>query len=219
MRLNKTAPGHDAREPNAPDRSTPYRDARFAGLPVAVCAVLPVAVAVVCAVAALCAATGAGLPFAGDPALPARRSAMTAVTAPTAVPAAMPTPVPTAVPVPTADRSWPVGGRPRIVHGWDPPASPYGPGHRGVDLAAAPGTPVLAAASGRVTFAGRVAGHGVLTIAVSGTPLRTTYEPVRALVGTGDEVTAGRPVAVREDAPSHCPSGCLHWGCCAGTSI
>ncbi|MDG4865884.1 M23 family peptidase, partial [Streptomyces sp. T-3] len=41
--------------------------------------------------------------------------------------------------VPTGDRSWPVGDRPLVVRAWDPPATTYGAGHRGVDLAAAPG--------------------------------------------------------------------------------
>lgn len=44
---------------------------------------------------------------------------------------------------------WPVAGRPAVLRGWEPPAGPYGPGHRGVDLAARPGTEVLAAATGR----------------------------------------------------------------------
>ncbi|GAA3480662.1 peptidoglycan DD-metalloendopeptidase family protein [Streptomyces yanii] len=92
-------------------------------------------------------------------------------------------------------------GRPVVVRGWEPPAGTYGRGHRGVDLAAAPGARVRAAAGGRVSFAGRVAGRGVLSIEVAGTgdpPLRTTYEPVRALVPEGDEVRAGQPVAVME---------------------
>ena len=117
---------------------------------------------------------------------------------------------------PAADRSWPVGGRPRIVHGWDPPASPYGPGHRGVDVAALPDTPVMAAAPGKVVFAGQVAGRGELTITVDGTPLRTTYQPVRALAVQGDRVTAGQVVAVLEHGPFHCSSECLHWGLLRG---
>ncbi|OCC13093.1 murein hydrolase activator EnvC [Streptomyces sp. PTY087I2] len=112
-------------------------------------------------------------------------------------------------------RSWPLAGRPALLRGWEPPAGPYGPGHRGVDLAAEPGARVLAAADGRVSFAGRVAGRGVLAIEVAGSgspPLRTTYEPVRSLVEKGANVRAGQPVAVLEAGPFHCAAGCLHWG-------
>ncbi|MYX16893.1 peptidoglycan DD-metalloendopeptidase family protein [Streptomyces sp. SID8374] len=108
-----------------------------------------------------------------------------------------------------------MAGRPAVLRGWDPPATPYGPGHRGADLAARPGDAVLAAATGRVSFAGRVAGRGVLVVELAGSgapPLRTTYEPVRALVDRGDQVVAGQPVGVLEAGPFHCASGCLHWG-------
>ncbi|MDQ1008033.1 murein DD-endopeptidase MepM/ murein hydrolase activator NlpD [Streptomyces sp. V4I23] len=118
-------------------------------------------------------------------------------------------------------RSWPVGPpRPAVVRGWAPPASPYGAGHRGVDLAARPGTPVRAAAASRVTFAGRVANRGVLVISLTDTgdpPLRTTYEPVRPLVDKGEEVAAGQVVATIEAGPAHCAAGCLHWGLLRGT--
>lgn len=110
---------------------------------------------------------------------------------------------------------WPLTGRPAVLRGWEPPATPYGPGHRGVDLAARPGDAVVAAATGRVSFAGRVAGRGVLVIELAGSgapPLRTTYEPVRALVDKGDEVVAGQPAGVLEAGPFHCAGGCLHWG-------
>nr|WP_251022180.1 peptidoglycan DD-metalloendopeptidase family protein [Streptomyces sp. ISL-10] len=118
-------------------------------------------------------------------------------------------------------RSWPVGPpRPTVVRGWTPPASPYGAGHRGVDLAAPPGTAVRAAAAGRVSFAGRVAGRGVLAISLTDTgdpPLRTTYEPVRPLVDEGATVAAGQVVATVEAGSSHCAGGCLHWGLLRGS--
>ncbi|WKX74469.1 murein hydrolase activator EnvC [Streptomyces sp. XD-27] len=124
------------------------------------------------------------------------------------------------------DRAWPVGGtRPAVLRGWAPPASDYGPGHRGVDLAAAPGETVRAAAPGTVAFAGQVAGRGVVSILLgpprsdgreappSGRPdLRITYEPVRPMVRKGDRVAAGQPVGVLGSGPFHCSAGCLHWG-------
>lgn len=134
---------------------------------------------------------------------------------PTPAPAPVPGPGPAPTPGPVGDRVWPLAGRPAVVRGWEPPDGAYGRGHRGVDLATEPGAAVLAAASGQVSFAGRVAGRGVLAIEVSGSgdpPLRTTYEPVRALVAKGEKVTAGQVVAVVEAGPFHCASGCLHWG-------
>ncbi|WP_257133095.1 M23 family metallopeptidase [Streptomyces sp. ms184] len=102
-----------------------------------------------------------------------------------------------------------------LLRGGEPPAGLYGPGHRGVDLAAGPGAQVLAAADGRVSFAGRVAGRGVLAIEVAGSgspPLRTTYEPVRSLAEEGATVRAGQPVGVLGAGPFHCAANCLHWG-------
>ncbi|MEV6109796.1 M23 family metallopeptidase [Streptomyces sp. NPDC051940] len=117
------------------------------------------------------------------------------------------------------DRAWPVTGptgrRPVILRGYDPPATPYGAGHRGVDLRTTPGTPVRAAAAGTVTFAGLVAGRGVvsITLAASGDPpLRTTYEPVTPTTKKGDRVNAGDLVGHIQPTNSHCPTPCLHWG-------
>ncbi|AZM59794.1 MULTISPECIES: murein hydrolase activator EnvC family protein [unclassified Streptomyces] len=117
--------------------------------------------------------------------------------------------------VPAVGRTWPVGTRPPVLRGWEPPATAYGRGHRGVDLAAAPGAPVRAVAAGRVSFAGRVAGRGVVSVELAGTghpPLRTTYEPVGASVAEGDEVTAGETIGTVEPTGSHCTTPCVHWG-------
>lgn len=114
---------------------------------------------------------------------------------------------------------WPVGPPlPEILRGWQPPPGPYAAGHRGVDLAAPPGTPVLAPLAGTVTFAGPVGGRGVLTLTLprSGTPpLRTTFTPVTPLVEAGTRVAAGTPIA-RVAPGTHCPESCLHWGLLRG---
>jgi hypothetical protein len=96
-----------------------------------------------------------------------------------------------------------------VARWFEPPRTRYGAGHRGVDLSAAPGTPVLAAGAGRVSYAGLLAGRGVVVV-VHG-ELRTTYEPLTASVRVGQLVTAGA-VLGRLSTFGHCPAGCLHWG-------
>jgi murein DD-endopeptidase MepM/ murein hydrolase activator NlpD len=126
-------------------------------------------------------------------------------------------PPPPAAPVPAIGRAWPVGVRPPVLRGWEPPATVYGPGHRGVDVAASAGEPVRAVAAGRVSFAGRVAGRGVVSVSLAGTDLRTTYEPVTATVRTGDEVAAGEVVGTVEAGGAHCGGrACVHWGLLRG---
>ncbi|MEW2132241.1 peptidoglycan DD-metalloendopeptidase family protein [Streptomyces sp. NPDC005435] len=134
----------------------------------------------------------------------------------------VPEPVPrppsdTGAPVPKAARTWPVGTRPAVLRGWEPPASVYGPGHRGVDLGAEKGAPVRAVAPGRVSYAGRIAGRGVVAVELTGTGLRTTYEPVTPSVEKGAEVEAGDVVGtVEPPAGPHCARACVHWGLLRG---
>ncbi|MCX4765291.1 M23 family metallopeptidase [Streptomyces sp. NBC_01275] len=118
-------------------------------------------------------------------------------------------------PVPAIARTWPVGVHPPVLRTWEPPATAYARGHRGVDLAAAPGAAVRTVAAGRVSYAGRVAGRGVVAVELSGTgepPLRTTYEPVRASVEKGQRVTPGEVIGAVEPTGSHCTATCVHWG-------
>jgi murein DD-endopeptidase MepM/ murein hydrolase activator NlpD len=115
---------------------------------------------------------------------------------------------------------WPVEGgdgavRPMVTRGWEPPPSPWAAGHRGVDLGASEGRAVRTAGDGRVSFAGQVAGRGVVSVELSGTgrpPIRITYEPVRPSVRKGERVRAGETVAHVRGGPSHCRASCLHWG-------
>jgi murein DD-endopeptidase MepM/ murein hydrolase activator NlpD len=107
---------------------------------------------------------------------------------------------------------WPLPGSPTVVRAFHPPAFRYGPGHRGVDLAAVAGTPVLAAGAGTVAFAGIVAGHGVVSVEHPG-GLRTTYEPVSPTVTAGDRVTRGEQIGTVQPGHLGCPvTACLHWG-------
>ena len=106
---------------------------------------------------------------------------------------------------------WPLQPEPRVVRAFDPPASPWGVGHRGVDLGGTVGQVVHTALAGRVTFAARLAGRGVVVVDHGAT--RTTYEPVAASVRVGDVLARGQPVGTLELARSHClPQACLHWG-------
>src|SRR5687767_3332450 len=59
--------------------------------------------------------------------------------------------------------SWPLGDR-RVSNQFDRPDTEYSAGHRGIDLPGRVGEPVRAVARGRVTFAGSVAGVGVVTV-------------------------------------------------------
>lgn len=105
---------------------------------------------------------------------------------------------------------WPLNPRPPLGRGFDPPAHDWLPGHRGVDLVGEPGRPVLVAGDGTVVFAGTVAGKPVVSVDHAG-GLRTTYEPVRAVVAVGRRVTRGTVLGTLAAGHPGC-DGCLHWG-------
>ena len=106
---------------------------------------------------------------------------------------------------------WPLRPEPDVVRAFDPPEVVWGSGHRGVDLLGSPDQPVHAALAGTVTFAGRLAGRGV--VVVDHGPTRTTYEPVAASVDRGAAVARGAVLGRLESVGSHCPPRtCLHWG-------
>ncbi len=120
---------------------------------------------------------------------------------------------PTGAALGSAGPAWhaPLDGPLTLGRGFSPPSSPYGPGHRGIDLVAAPGAQVRAAGRGIVSFAGMIAGRGVTTI--SHGSLRTTYEPVDPAVTTGQTVAAGETIGRLVAGHPGCPAdACLHWG-------
>jgi murein DD-endopeptidase MepM/ murein hydrolase activator NlpD len=127
--------------------------------------------------------------------------------------AGTPAPPPGAgVPAPGAHYAWPLLPPPALLGPFEAPPHVYGRGHRGVDLAGAPGQPVLAARAGTVVFAGPVGGRGVVSVQHDD-GLRTTYEPVRPAVVAGASVRAGDVVGFLEPGHAGCaPATCLHWG-------
>ena len=138
----------------------------------------------------------------------ARRTAVVAIFGAGALLAAGVPPVGSA---PAPGQSWESVGMSR---GYDAPAKRWEAGHRGVDLKATTGTPVLAPANGRVYHVGIVAGRPVLTIEVGG-GWRTTLEPVSSELRIGDTVRAGQAVGVTASG-GHCAGTCLHWGLRSG---
>lgn len=109
---------------------------------------------------------------------------------------------------------WPTTGRPQVVRAFDPPAQRWLSGHRGVDLRADPGQPVLSPADGTVTFSGTVVHRQVITVQ-DAAGRRHSFEPVTAGLPAGSVVRRGDRLALV--APGHCAAvGCVHWGVRAG---
>jgi murein DD-endopeptidase MepM/ murein hydrolase activator NlpD len=121
-------------------------------------------------------------------------------------------PAAAALPAPTSGFSWPLAPPHPVYRRFEPPAGPYGPGHRGVDIGGSPGDPVLAAADGVVVFAGVLVDRGVVSIDHPD-GLRTTYEPVEPSVSAGEAVSRGQVVGALQPGHAGCPvAACLHWG-------
>jgi murein DD-endopeptidase MepM/ murein hydrolase activator NlpD len=117
---------------------------------------------------------------------------------------------------PLAGWSWPLVPVPdRVVRDFDPPAQPWLAGNRGIDLAGHAGERVLAAGPGVVSYAGTIAGVGVVSVTTGA--LRTTYEPLHVAVRRGQVVASGTVLGRLTLAGSHClPAACLHWGLLRG---
>ncbi|HWV49364.1 MAG TPA: M23 family metallopeptidase, partial [Microbacterium sp.] len=88
------------------------------------------------------------------------------------------------------------------------PAHEYGPGHRGIDIVAE--GEVRAPADGVVAFVGTVVDRPLVTIDHGG-GLVTTFEPVAAVVSSGQEVSAGDVIGTVSTG-GHAASGTMHVG-------
>jgi murein DD-endopeptidase MepM/ murein hydrolase activator NlpD len=92
-----------------------------------------------------------------------------------------------------ANWTWPVLGP--VINAYDPPDTPFGAGHRGIDIAVPFGTTILAPEAATVSFAGKVGGYLFVTLD-HGAGLESTYSWVSAIfVHKGDVVARGQPIA------------------------
>src|SRR5437773_2013390 len=81
-----------------------------------------------------------------------------------------------------------------ITDPFRPPATPYGPGNRGVYYRTTNGAAVRAAAAGEVVFAGAV-GNSLHVVVLHADGIRTTYSFLRTVaVARGNRVEAGATV-------------------------
>lgn len=131
-------------------------------------------------------------------------------------PAAVRGPGPAATSEPAPARgTWPLAPVPSIARPFDRPEQQWSAGHRGADLVGRPGQPVRSALAGTVSYVGRIAGRGIVT--VDHGRVRTTYQPVAAVVSRGEQVREGQVIGRLLLAGSHCaPVACLHWGLIRG---
>ena len=104
---------------------------------------------------------------------------------------------------------WPIDPPWRIVKPFIAPTTPYGPGHRGIDVAAPVGAVVYAPVAGEVYFAGVVVDRPVLSIRHPD-GLLSSFEPVVSSLVAGAAVHRGEPVGTL--VAGHCSATCLHVG-------
>ena len=108
---------------------------------------------------------------------------------------------------------WPVR-EPDIVRQFEAPETPWSAGHRGVDLAAQPGTALLAPAGGTISFAGQVAGKSVVSIRHDA--LISSFEPAQTDLPVGTLLDQGQIFGQVQGGSDHCGETCVHWGVRSG---
>ena len=105
--------------------------------------------------------------------------------------------------------AWPVPSH-VVTAPYAAPATRYAAGHRGIDLAAPPGSVVTAPDDAVVRFVGVVVDRPVLTLD-HGDGVLSSYEPVASEMTVGSVVGRGAVIG-SVAAGGHCDGGCLHVG-------
>jgi murein DD-endopeptidase MepM/ murein hydrolase activator NlpD len=106
--------------------------------------------------------------------------------------------------------SWPVRPRPEVTRLFELEHR-YSAGHRGIDLTVPAGTEVFAPDDGTVHFVGWVVDRPLVSVQHAN-GIRSTFEPVDAVVAEGEVVTRGQLIGHVAESPAHEPSGGLHLG-------
>ena len=110
--------------------------------------------------------------------------------------------------LPEGDWLWPVDGGRIVISPFRAPSHDYGPGHRGMDIAA--DALVRAPADGVIAFRGVVVDRPLLTID-HGNGLVTTIEPTQSDLAPGTPVRRGDVLGTAA-AGGHAPSRTVHVG-------
>ena len=100
---------------------------------------------------------------------------------------------------------WPVGGPVVSPFGWR-----WGRMHEGIDIGAGYGTPIAAAASGTVIFAGWMGGYGNLIIVDHGGGIATAYAHQSSFAVGGGPVSQGQTIGY-VGCTGHCYGPHLHF--------
>jgi murein DD-endopeptidase MepM/ murein hydrolase activator NlpD len=106
--------------------------------------------------------------------------------------------------------AWPVRGE--VLRMYDPPETPFGSGHRGIDIAVPLGVPVRAAQAGTVAFAGPVAGALFVSIDHPDA-VRTTYSWLSSVrTRAGEQVDRGAVIGLGGSGHPGIEPPHLHFG-------